>query len=559
VVDLETTGTTAEDEICEIGAVLCRGGETVGTFQTFVNPGRGIPPMITVLTGIGDVHVTHAPRIDQVLPSLLEFMNAAVTVGHNVSFDLGFLRRACERVERELPSATVVDTLGLSRRLVRDEVPNCKLSTLADHLRLGHRPSHRALDDALATTDLLHLLIERARGLGVTSLEELIELPTAAAHPMHSKLALTDRLPRAPGIYLFRDRSGTTLYVGKAANLRQRVRSYFSSDERKKTGTLLTRTARIDHRRTSGPLESEMLELRLIQALEPEFNQQGTDVRTLFVLASADHRTAKVTASTPRPDDLYLGPIASRSAARRVASALHTCVAVHEISEIGDIEPPGAQMPPMSSTSHAGMSPMEAAIRGDLQRAIDPMQRRMALAAGTQNFERAAAMRDEIAALIDARRRQARLAQLRRTRSLVIAHEGMEYRFRHGVLTHLRSTLPDGRLALDEPWQEVEAAPALPPPDEFYPIDGALAEQILVAARWWERVAGTARICFVDGELSSVLVDELTTRTASTAITSARGRIRGDRGRQRSGDSSSGSTRRMGGHSAITRASPRSA
>ena len=61
-----------------------------------------------------------------------------------------------------------VDTCGLARRLLRDEVPNCKLGTLAKHFRLNHQPSHRALDDALATGDLLHLLLERARALGVT-------------------------------------------------------------------------------------------------------------------------------------------------------------------------------------------------------------------------------------------------------------------------------------------------------------------------------------------------------------------------------------------------------
>lgn len=52
----------------------------------------------------------------------------------------------------------MVDTCSLARRLLRDEVPNCKLATLADRLRLDHRPTHRALDDAWATVDLLHLL-----------------------------------------------------------------------------------------------------------------------------------------------------------------------------------------------------------------------------------------------------------------------------------------------------------------------------------------------------------------------------------------------------------------
>src|SRR3954453_11168764 len=93
VIDLETTGGSAEDcSITEVGAVKLRAGECLGTFQTLVNPGKAIPPTITVLTGITQAMVLPAPRIDSVLPALLEFVGDAVIVGHNVSFDLRFLR-----------------------------------------------------------------------------------------------------------------------------------------------------------------------------------------------------------------------------------------------------------------------------------------------------------------------------------------------------------------------------------------------------------------------------------------------------------------------------------
>ena len=178
VVDLETTGgSPGTDTITEVGAVKVRGGNCLGTFQTLVNPGRAIPPTITVLTGITESMVTRAPRIESVLPSLLEFMGDAVIVGHNVRFDVGFLQAALERDGRPPLTAPTVDTVALARRLLRDEVPNCKLGTLADRLRLSHRPSHRALDDALATADLLHVLLERAGSLGVTGFDDLSSLP----------------------------------------------------------------------------------------------------------------------------------------------------------------------------------------------------------------------------------------------------------------------------------------------------------------------------------------------------------------------------------------------
>ena len=93
VVDLETTGGSAQTEaITEIGAVKVRGGEVLGEFATLVDPGRSIPPQITILTGITDSMVYDAPRIDAVLPSFLEFIRGCVLVAHNAPFDVGFLK-----------------------------------------------------------------------------------------------------------------------------------------------------------------------------------------------------------------------------------------------------------------------------------------------------------------------------------------------------------------------------------------------------------------------------------------------------------------------------------
>ena len=96
VVDLETTGGSAtRDAITEVGAVKVRGGEVLGEFQTLVDPGGPVPPMITVLTGITDAMLIGAPRIEEVLPAFLEFAGfgpTTVLVAHNARFDVGFLR-----------------------------------------------------------------------------------------------------------------------------------------------------------------------------------------------------------------------------------------------------------------------------------------------------------------------------------------------------------------------------------------------------------------------------------------------------------------------------------
>src|SRR3954471_19788486 len=328
VIDLETTGGSPADcGITEVGAVRLRGGECLGTFQTLVNPGCTIPPSITVLTGITEVMVVPAPRIEAVLPSLLEFVGGSVIVGHNIRFDVGFLDAALRRDGRPRLGNTCVDTCALARRLIREEVPDCRLGTLADRFRLHHRPTHRALDDALATGELLHVLLERAAAYGVLGLDDLVSLPRMGGHPQAPKLRLTTDLPRASGVYVFRDRAGRPLYVGKASNLRSRVRSYFSSDDRRKIGPMLRETHTIDHTVCHSTLEAAVLETRLIATHLPRYNRQGTGRRRYvyvkLTLAEAYPRLSIV--RVPRDDGgLYLGPLSSARAAQLVVDDIET-------------------------------------------------------------------------------------------------------------------------------------------------------------------------------------------------------------------------------------------
>jgi DNA polymerase III epsilon subunit family exonuclease len=179
VLDLETSGGAPHlgAHITEIGAVKVRGGEVLGKFQTFINPGTPIPAFITTLTGITDEMVSSSPRIGEVFPVLLEFLgseNETVFVAHNAPFDLSFLKAAATSSEYRWPKFKVIDTAKLARKVLsRDEVINCKLGTLAEFFNTTVRPTHRALDDALATVDVLHALIGRVGSLGITTLEEL--------------------------------------------------------------------------------------------------------------------------------------------------------------------------------------------------------------------------------------------------------------------------------------------------------------------------------------------------------------------------------------------------
>ena len=502
IVDLETTGGNRnEDSITEIGAVKVRGGECLGTFQTLVNPGRAIPPSISLLTGLTDALVVAAPYVDEVLPTFLEFIGRTVIVGHNIGFDIGFLDAALRRSGRPPLDVTRVDTASLARRLVRDEVPNCRLSTLASRLRLDHRPSHRALDDALATTDLLHLLLERAAGWGVTGLDDLTALSSLTGHPQSAKLRITDPLPRSPGVYMFCDGRGEVLYVGKATNLRQRVRSYFGRDDRRKIGALLREAQTVRHIELPDPLSAEVIEARLISRLLPRYNRHGTRAdRYCYVRLDVDAPWPRLSiVRDPHARGVHLGPLPSRAVAGLTIDALQTVIRLRRCTRRLTVRHMPQLDASLCTAAQLGLAPCpcagaadpgeyraavaraERALTGDADDVIDELRSRMFGLAARQRFEEAADVRDRAQALTSSLRRQV----LYRA---VLALDRAEWS--NGTTTWLidRARLVDvrGRGELFGA-VGVEAAPAAPELD--VPLPRALADEALILARHLDRHA----------------------------------------------------------------------
>jgi DNA polymerase III epsilon subunit family exonuclease len=179
VLDLETSGASAKtgSSITEIGAVKVRAGEILGTFQTFINPGTSLPFFISELTGITDEMLSDAPVIESILPLLFEFIGSTETVfvAHNAPFDLSFLKAASDLHGYIWPNYRVLDTVKAARYvLTKDDVPNYQLGTLAAYFRTTTTPSHRALDDALATVDVLHGIIERMATFEISTIDKLL-------------------------------------------------------------------------------------------------------------------------------------------------------------------------------------------------------------------------------------------------------------------------------------------------------------------------------------------------------------------------------------------------
>ncbi|MBA3490306.1 MAG: DEDD exonuclease domain-containing protein [Longispora sp.] len=276
VVDLETTGGShSAAAITEIGAVKIRGGEVLGEFSTLVNPGIPIPPYISLLTGITNAMVDAAPGIDAALPAFLEWARDSVVVAHNAPFDIGFLKAACAQTGRAWPSHRVIDTVILARNtLNRDEVPNCKLSTLAAFFQADTDPVHRALADARATVDVLHGLLGRLNH--VDTLVELTNFLRVTDPERRKKRHLASGLPQVPGVYIFRDAASLPLYIGHSANLSSRVANYFTSSEnRTKMTSMIRHVEQVEVLECAHSLEAAVRELRLIVAHKPPYNRKS--------------------------------------------------------------------------------------------------------------------------------------------------------------------------------------------------------------------------------------------------------------------------------------------
>ena len=174
VFDLETTGFSPEkNRIIEFGAVKIVKGRIVDRFSHFVNPELPIPYKITQLTGITDSMVIDARTIDQVLPEFLQFCEGCFLVGHNVAFDIGFVRANAKRLG--LPCHfTTADTLGMARAVLPGHA-KYTLDAVAKILNVSLENHHRAVDDAECTAGIWMKMLPMLEQQGVKSLRQIDE------------------------------------------------------------------------------------------------------------------------------------------------------------------------------------------------------------------------------------------------------------------------------------------------------------------------------------------------------------------------------------------------
>lgn len=548
VVDLETTGGSPRtSRITELGAVKVRGGEVLAELATLVDPGVAIPAGISALTGITDTMVARFPPVEAALPAFIEFARGTVLVAHNARFDLGFLNANLERLSYPRLDHPVVCTAALARRLVGDEVRDCRLATLARHMRCPTQPVHRALADARATVEVLHGLLERAGSFGVATCEDLLEFSRVRNLPLYrARRSLAEGLPRAPGVYAFRSAGDEVLYVGKATDLRARVRSYFGGDPRQRIDDLLREAAAVDHWVTPTALEAGVNELRMIAAHRPRYNRRSKLPSRAVWLKLTTERYPRLSVVRGVRDDgaAYLGPLASRRVAERITEAVLDVVALRRctlrlgprtrepacaLAEMGRcVAPCDGRIDPAAYTATA--EEVAAVLTGDPTAVIARCDERVRALGDAGRYEQAAAARDRLHTLVSALARSRRLAAVAVPATLVASRPGRVAGTREVVVVRHGRLVASGvgrSATVDEHAQHllVEAPPA--PPGTRAQVAAADAEELDLVARWLEGPGARVHVC--DGRLASVqaggrLLHDEAARLAAATRTTGRAR-----------------------------------
>ncbi|MBD0317359.1 MAG: UvrB/UvrC motif-containing protein [Thermoleophilia bacterium] len=392
VVDLETTGLSPRTgEICEIGAVRLRGLEPAATFQTLVGARAPLPRPIAALTGISPRALRDAPHEAEAVRRFLAFAGAggdvdrSVLVAHNARFDLAFLDRAVGRVFGRRLAGPVVDTVALARALLGGRTERTSLASLARFFGTATEPCHRALPDAQATAEVLVRLLGLAQERGATTVGDVSRLAAPRARRAHEKRALVFGAPARPGVYLFRGRDEQVLYVGRARDLRIRLRSYFRSErQRPAVEAALSALERVEWRVLGSELEAALEELRLLRELRPPANARSARPDRYLYVVQRGERLAVTSSPTA------LGPIRSRRVAELAVRALAGATPA-ELDRLAE----GAPLPRL-----------RARLR-DLARA--------------RRYEEAARLRDRVAALEHVVRELRELERLRSARVCLLA------------------------------------------------------------------------------------------------------------------------------------------
>lgn len=234
---------------------------------------------------------------------------------------------------------------------------------------------------------------------------------------------VASNLPAAPGVYLYKDSAGKVLYVGKAKNLRSRVRSYFNEDRlaEAKTGSLVREAWDLHYILVDNEKEALALENNLIKQYQPRFNVLLRDDKTYpYIKLTAEKWPRVYVTRRIKKDGSYFGPYFPGNLAHRLVKFIHRtfkvpschidfsrkhshpCLEYHIHRCLG----PCVEGLTTPETYAAAVRDTRLFLEGRLKDLADGMEARMLAASENLEFERAAALRDLISTVTELEQKQ---------------------------------------------------------------------------------------------------------------------------------------------------------
>lgn len=285
--------------ILEVAVIRIEDGKITDEFTTLVNPDINVPYFITKLTGITTSDLQSAPSFGDIAERLLEIMDGALFVAHNVRFDYSFLKQEFRRVGVDFDPPQFC-TVKLSRALYPEEKSH-KLASLIERHNFSYASRHRAYDDA----HVLWQFIAHAQASFPTQTIEDAIARQIRQPSIPKQLDSRDiaSLPSGPGVYIFNDEQGLPLYIGKSINIRRRVMSHFTRDsEEYREFKIAQSIYSIETRQTGGELEALLLESQLIKEKQPLYNRLLRRTNKLIAAKQLKNADGYITITTQEMD-----------------------------------------------------------------------------------------------------------------------------------------------------------------------------------------------------------------------------------------------------------------
>ena len=284
VIDVETTGGVGNGRMTEICIITIENMQITDIWSSLINPESYIPRNIVALTGITDEMVADAPRFCDIAAIIEQKTRDAIFVAHNVNFDYGFLKKEFEFIGATFLRKKLC-TVRLSRKLIPG-LPSYSLSKLCRSVGISLVGAHRAEADTRATTTLfLRLLKKDAIDSFKIFSNFLSKASREATLPPHINSSDFNKLPSSAGIYLFKDKKGKMLYVGKAKNIKKRVLSHIYAKAQKSID-MCAETHHLDFLETGNELCALLLEADYIRQFYPKYNRaQKRPVKTYQIIS----------------------------------------------------------------------------------------------------------------------------------------------------------------------------------------------------------------------------------------------------------------------------------